>query len=586
VLSLYVGLMACASRCLTVYSIVLSWRTNIMLPIRRYIATTILVCSACATDPNPNDSGDDDRPAAGAPAAPTILNAQSTSDTAISLTWTDVSDNESGFVLERASADVGPYASATMTPADTTTYIDSGLTAATTYFYRVRATNAIGSSAPSAPASARTQDPPKVPPSAPPVAPDGLIADAIAADAVKLQWVDHSGNETGFRVERSTSTGGPFTEVAITAANEVVYEDRSLAASTTYYYRVRATNNSGNSAYSAVTAVTTHMPPVIPPSAPSSLAAGPQSSTRIRLSWSDTSANESGFKVERALAAAGPFSQFAVTAANATTHEDAGLAPATTYYYRVRATNLAGDSGYTAVVSATTLAAQICAPSETRCVAGAIASQQTCNATGTAWVSSTCQGFSLCSNRQCRVVCDLNSPPANPTLCVVPNQDNVNNGEWLYWSDSRLAFPANTRGGSLRNGSSPAPVISSGQVWPYAWSISQNDSAFTQFKLNQFSFPRSQRLSFRAKRAGIVATAINNFLIGIFNGRSTLISRCLFGPVPFAYTTTSCFNGPPFGSQLSYDGTFNSMLLSITGDGFGGLVDNLHVNWVALSIEP
>lgn len=324
------------------------------------------------------------------------------------------------------------------------------------------------------------------------------------------------------------------------------------------------------------------------PAAPSGLTATATSDSAIQLAWTEKSTSQTGFSVERAAASAGPFSPIATAPATATGYTDHGLVPSTAYYYRVKATGAAGDSAYTSVAMATTQASQgqICTPSGTRCVAGNISAVQTCNAAGTAWTQTSCPAFSLCSNLQCRPVCDLTSAPANPTLCVVPNHDGVNNGEWLYWSDSRLASPANATGGTRTQGGTTAPVLTSAEAWPYAWSISSVDAAFAAFKLSQFAPPRSQRLAFRAKRAGTVGTVTNNFLVGVFNGQSTLISKCQFGPVPFSYATTSCFNGSPFGGELSYDGSTNTMLLTITGDGAGGLPDLLDVNWFALSVEP
>lgn len=94
------------------------------------------------------------------------------------------------------------------------------------------------------------------------------------------------------------------------------------------------------------------------PTAPSGLAATASSSSQINLSWTDNSANETAFKVERATASAGPWSEIAGTlAANTTTYSATGLSASTTYYFRVRASNTAGDSTYTATASATTSAA-------------------------------------------------------------------------------------------------------------------------------------------------------------------------------------------------------------------------------------
>ncbi len=78
----------------------------------------------------------------GAPAAPTDLTATAAgSDTQAQLTWTDNSDNETGFKVERKTGTIGPWAEVADVAADTTAYTDTGLNTSTTYSYRVRAYN-------------------------------------------------------------------------------------------------------------------------------------------------------------------------------------------------------------------------------------------------------------------------------------------------------------------------------------------------------------------------------------------------------------------------------------------------------------
>jgi len=72
---------------------------------------------------------------------------------------------------------------------------------------------------------------------------------AIAAQ-LQLSWIDNSSDETGFKIERKTGTGGTYAEITSVGANVTSYTDSSLTNSTTYCYRVRAFNASGNSAYS------------------------------------------------------------------------------------------------------------------------------------------------------------------------------------------------------------------------------------------------------------------------------------------------------------------------------------------------
>lgn len=89
------------------------------------------------------------------------------------------------------------------------------------------------------------------------------------------------------------------------------------------------------------------------PAAPSSLAATSVTSNQINLSWNDNASNESGFEIERSLNST-TWSPLSTTAPNATAYSDIGLSSSTTYYYRARAINGAGASGYSNVSSATT----------------------------------------------------------------------------------------------------------------------------------------------------------------------------------------------------------------------------------------
>ena len=92
--------------------------------------------------------------------------------------------------------------------------------------------------------------------------------------------------------------------------------------------------------------------PVVP-AAPGSLAAS-ASGTTINLSWADNSNNEDGFRLERKTGSAGVYAQIAQLPAGQTSFSNTGLQAATTYFYRVRAFNAAGNSGYSNEASATT----------------------------------------------------------------------------------------------------------------------------------------------------------------------------------------------------------------------------------------
>ena len=95
----------------------------------------------------------------------------------------------------------------------------------------------------------------------PPVAPSNLAATAVSTTQINLNWQDKSSDETGFKIERKTGSSGTYTQIATTNTNIATYSNTGLSPGTTYYYRVRAYNASGNSAYSNEASATTLSPP-------------------------------------------------------------------------------------------------------------------------------------------------------------------------------------------------------------------------------------------------------------------------------------------------------------------------------------
>ncbi|MFH1383105.1 MAG: cytochrome c3 family protein [Chloroflexota bacterium] len=91
-----------------------------------------------------------------------------------------------------------------------------------------------------------------------PSAPTGLSATAISATQVNLTWTDNANNESGFLIQRATDNTFSTNLVTLTVgANIRSYNDTSVIAGTTYYFRVFATGSAGNSAASNIASVTT-----------------------------------------------------------------------------------------------------------------------------------------------------------------------------------------------------------------------------------------------------------------------------------------------------------------------------------------
>jgi hypothetical protein len=113
-----------------------------------------------------------------------------------------------------------------------------------------------------------------------------------------------------------------------------------------------------------------------PPAVPANLTATAVSSSQINLTWTDSDI-ETGFKIERCTGAGcSDFAQIATVSANVTSYSNTGLTGSTSYSYRVRAYNIAGDSDYSNTTSAVTLAAPALPAAPTNLSAAVISKSQ------------------------------------------------------------------------------------------------------------------------------------------------------------------------------------------------------------------
>jgi chitodextrinase len=200
----------------------------------------------------------------------------------------------------------------------------------------------------------------------PPTVPTALSASVSSSSQIDLTWSASSDNVgvTGYLLERCQGSGCTnFVQIATPTGAS--YSDSGLSASTSYSYRVRARDAAGNqSDYSSVANATTSSGggggggggDTQPPTTPAGLEAMAISGSQIALSWSASTDNVgvTGYLLERCHGSAcTTFAQIA--APTSTSYTDSGLAMSTTYIYRVRATDAAGNlSGYSGSTSATT----------------------------------------------------------------------------------------------------------------------------------------------------------------------------------------------------------------------------------------
>lgn len=90
-----------------------------------------------------------------------------------------------------------------------------------------------------------------------PDAPSSLTVGNATTTTLDLSWTDNSDDETGFKVERSADGSTGWTQIGTNTAGDVTYTDTALTAETTYYYRVRAYNDNGDSDYTSTANGTT-----------------------------------------------------------------------------------------------------------------------------------------------------------------------------------------------------------------------------------------------------------------------------------------------------------------------------------------
>ena len=179
----------------------------------------------------------------------------------------------------------------------------------------------------------------------PPSAPVGLAAmsgpPAPAPPSITLTWTNTATNATGIKIERSAD-GTNFLQVSTVGRNESSYTDTGVMASFTYFYRVRATNQVGDSDPSNIASARTHIAAPV-------LRVSDICANNVVLAWTSTA--DGHYDVARSLDGTS-FTTIATVAAPTTTYTDSGLSFGT-YFYRITAVNTDGDQTNSNVMSAT-----------------------------------------------------------------------------------------------------------------------------------------------------------------------------------------------------------------------------------------
>jgi chitodextrinase len=256
-----------------------------------------------------------------APSVPTNVQAIAQSASSVQVTWTASTDNigVTGYKVYRNGMQAGTSA--------TTSYTDTGLSAGTTYSYRVSAYDAAGNE------SAQSSPPAVVTPvdTTPPSVPTNVQATAQSSTSIQITWTASTDDVgvTGYRVFRNGS------EVGTTAGTS--YADTGLESGVTYSYGVSAYDAAGNESAQSSPPAVAATPDDVPPSVPGNVQAVEQSPTSIQVTWTASTDNVgvTGYRVFR--------DGLEIDTSTTTSYTDTGLDFETTYSYTVSAYDAAGN---------------------------------------------------------------------------------------------------------------------------------------------------------------------------------------------------------------------------------------------------
>ncbi len=256
-------------------------------------------------------------------AAPVVTGISASSNgRSVTITWRDMSPNETGFVVQRKGPGEANFVDYATVGANVQTYTDGSTLTGSAYTYRVRGTNSSGASIQSQAVSITTPIAPQ--------APTGLTFEMTSATSVQIGWTDNASNETKFVIERKVGNGS-FVKLADLNANATTFTDTSLAAGTTYTYRIFAGNAVGDSSATEQTFVVP-----TPVASPSGTAANATGSNSVAVTIGSAN-GASGFRVEVSTDGGTNYHVLANVPPSALVYTHATATASTTYHYRVTA---------------------------------------------------------------------------------------------------------------------------------------------------------------------------------------------------------------------------------------------------------
>ncbi len=270
-------------------------------------------------------------------------------DSSLSLGWDwDPESDIKGYKIYRSTAADGEYSLRKTFRGNI--FLDTGLYAGTTYYYKVSAFNNYGESDQTSYINGTTSGGETAPST-----PTGLSVGSATISSLTISWNTVTGAES-YRVYRSSTMGGTYSLVGSPTTNS--YTDSGLSESTTYFYYISAVNSYGESAQTFGYGTTSSGGSA--PSTPSDLSVGSATTSSLTISWNTVTGAES-YRVYRSSTSGGTYTLIGSPTTNSYT--DSGLSESMTYYYRISAVNSYGESSLSSYQSGTTTSSGGSAPS-------------------------------------------------------------------------------------------------------------------------------------------------------------------------------------------------------------------------------
>lgn len=262
---------------------------------------------------------------------PNSLKVTAVSSDQIDLKWS-YTDNKSYTTLieKREYGSTDWYTVATV-PAGQFTFSDRSVQSGITYYYKVRSVFIEKIKSSSYP------DEDKGYSSSPLLEkPTDLYGFAKSQYEIQIEWSDIN-NAATYLIQRKSPDETTFKTIGVVPYNVNVYVDTNDSSSpikpnTVYTYRIQAVSGNSNSEYSDLLSVTSTFI-----KAPEILSATCTDGIKVNLNWKDLSDGETGFEIWRRAASEAEWTLYDNVGRNTTSYTDLGVAPQTSYTYKVRA---------------------------------------------------------------------------------------------------------------------------------------------------------------------------------------------------------------------------------------------------------